>query len=67
MLNNNSLETKKRFTKKEVAQLGKEMQEAKAEVLLRWGFSIKEIAGVLLVEESVAEQIVKRITEKTKE
>lgn len=36
----------KEFTDKELTQLGRELKEAKAKVMFKWGFSDDEIAAV---------------------
>ena len=61
-MENNNLQ--KQFTRKDILRLGREMNEAKVQVLLRWGFSIEEIANVLKMDDCVVRRIVDDLSKK---
>lgn len=48
---------KKEFTDKELMQMGRELKEAKAKVMHKWGFSDEEIAAVTGMPESELKRV----------
>lgn len=47
----------KEFTDKELMQLGKEMNESRAKILHKWGFSDEEIQAVLGMPETEVKRV----------
>ena len=47
------------LTRKEELQLGRDLGAAKIKVLVKWGFSITEIANIMEVSESIVRSIMK--------
>ena len=47
------------LTMKEKRQLGRDLGAAKIKVLVKWGFSVSEIAQAMNVSESIVKRIIK--------
>ena len=47
----------KEFTDKELMQLGRELKEAKAKIMFKWGFSDNEIAAVTGMPETELKRV----------
>ena len=52
----------KKFTDKELMELGKEMNESRAKILHKWGFSNEEIQAVLGIPDFEIERILSGVT-----
>lgn len=52
----------KNFTDKELMELGKEMNESRAKILHKWGFSNEEIQAVLGIPDFEIKRILSGVT-----
>ena len=52
----------KKFTDKELMELGKEMNESRAKILHKWGFSNEEIQAVLGIPDFEIKRILSGVT-----